>query len=158
MQGVSCFAYSNKLEIVSTGSIDHIVRIWTPFSPHQPVACLTSHTAGIVGLAIDELSHHLFSLAQDLVSIPVLVLHPLTLISSTQSLCVWDITEHYLLQTISVKFPFTQRQPDFGPSPLYILPLPSPTLTICCNEYMAKFTLTTTAGIENHVIDYVIDY
>ena len=62
-------------------------------------------------------------------------------ITLLQFLCVWDIREHHLLQTVSVKFPFTQRQPDFGPSPLLTLPLPSPTLNISCNEYMAKFTL-----------------
>lgn len=58
-----------------------------------------------------------------------------------QSLCVWDITEHYLLQTVSVKFPFTQRLPDFGPSPLSLLTLPSPTVTVSCNDYIARFSL-----------------
>ena len=60
---------------------------------------------------------------------------------SFQVLCAWDIHEHSLLQTVSVKFPFTQRLPDFGPSPLILLPLPHPTLTILCNEYIARYTL-----------------
>ena len=68
---MSCFSYSHHLEVVATGSLDHVVRLWTPFSPHQPVACLSSHTTGIVGVAIAESSHHLFSLARDLVSICV---------------------------------------------------------------------------------------
>lgn len=55
---------------------------------------------------------------------------------------MWDIREHHLLQMVSVKFPFTQRLPDFGPSPLTLLPHPSPTLTITCNEYIARYTLS----------------
>ena len=58
-----------------------------------------------------------------------------------QSLCVWDIREHHLLQTVTVKFPFTQRAPDFGTCPLLLLPLPSPTITISCNDYLARFPL-----------------
>lgn len=56
------------MEVVATGSMDHIVRLWTPFSPTQPVACLSCHTTGIVGVAISETSQHLFSLGRDLVS------------------------------------------------------------------------------------------
>jgi WD40 repeat protein len=133
--GVSCFAYSHRLEVLATGSLDHAVRLWTPFSPQHPVACLTSHTSGLVGVAIAEQPHLLFSLAQDL------------------SLCVWDIREHHLLQTISIKFPFTQRLPDFGPSPLSLLLLPSPTLTVSSNEYMAKFTLSAGAPSEGVRLD-----
>ena len=139
---MSCFSYSHHLEVVATGSLDHVVRLWTPFSPHQPVACLSSHTTGIVGVAIAESSHHLFSLARDLVSICITFhMNVSSLPILLQSLCVWDIREHNLLQTVSVKFPFTQRQPDFGPCPLLLLPLPSTTLIISCNEYLARFSL-----------------
>lgn len=68
VQGVSCFAYSHNLEVLATGGLDHMVRLWTPFSPQQPVAYLSHHTAGIVGVVIAEQPQHLFSLAQDLVS------------------------------------------------------------------------------------------
>ena len=69
LQGVSCFAYSHSLEVVATGSLDHNVRLWTPFSPQQPVATLSGHTTGIVGVTIAEHSQLLFSLARDLVSL-----------------------------------------------------------------------------------------
>ena len=67
-QGVSCFAYSHCLEVLATGSLDHVVRLWTPFSPQRPVACLTCHISAVVGVAIATEPRHLFSLAQDLVS------------------------------------------------------------------------------------------
>ena len=66
-QGVSCFSYSPSLEVLATGSLDHVVRLWTPFSPQQPVALLLSHATAVVGVAIAELTQHLYSLAQDLV-------------------------------------------------------------------------------------------
>ena len=136
------------------------MRLWTPFSPQHPIACLFSHIAGVVGVAIAEESRHLFSLAQDLVSsIHTHILHNRgkhsvsCSSSSTQSLCVWDIREHHLLQTVSVKFPFTQRLPDFGPSPLSLLPFPCPTLTVSCNEYIARFTLNLGIDeIETHLL------
>ena len=67
LQGVSCFSYSSILEVLATGSLDHMVRLWTPFSPHHPVALLTSHATAVVGVVIAELTQHLYSLAQDLV-------------------------------------------------------------------------------------------
>ena len=156
MQGVSCFSYSHALEVLATGSLDHLVRLWTPFTPQQPVAVLTGHSTAVVGLVIADISTQLFSLSQDLVSaassygtvvsvVPSSLFHthfPYTFLPlSFQMLCAWDIHEHSLLQTVSVKFPFTQRLPDFGPSPLVLLLLPHPTLTILCNEYIARYTL-----------------
>ena len=69
LQGVSCFSYSQALEVLATGSLDHMVRLWTPFTPQRPVAVLAGHNTAVVGLATAEHSGHLFSLSQDLVSV-----------------------------------------------------------------------------------------
>lgn len=69
LQGVSCFSYSQALEVLATGSLDHVVRLWTPFTPQRPAAVLSGHNTAVVGLAIAEHSGHLFSLSQDLVSV-----------------------------------------------------------------------------------------
>lgn len=55
--------------MLATGSLDHVVRLWTPFAPQRPVAVLSGHSTAVVGLAIAEHSGHLFSLSQDLVSV-----------------------------------------------------------------------------------------
>lgn len=55
-----------------------------------------------------------------------------------QVLCAWDIFEHVLVQKITVKFPFSQRLPDHGPSILHILQ-PTNSLCVLCNEYIAEF-------------------
>ena len=57
-----------------------------------------------------------------------------------QMLCAWDIREHSLVQMVTVKFPFSQRQPDFAPTVLSLLPS-STALTITCNEYIAIYRL-----------------
>ena len=57
---------------------------------------------------------------------------------SPQVLCAWDIFEHVLLQKITVKFLFSQRLPDHGPSILHILQLNN-SLCVLCNEYIAEF-------------------
>lgn len=62
-----------------------------------------------------------------------------------QVLCAWDVFEHDLLQTVSVKFPFSQRQPDYGPSILSLLP--THTLTITRNEYIAQFNIGVSEGL-----------
>ena len=62
-----------------------------------------------------------------------------------QILCAWDIKEYILLQKVNVKFPFSQRQPEYGPTVLTILP-PS-TLAITCNEYIGEYRLGTSGSV-----------
>lgn len=62
-----------------------------------------------------------------------------------QVLCAWDIFEHVLVQKITVKFPFSQRLPDHGPSVLHVLPTNS-SLCVLCNEYIAEFKVGSTTG------------
>ena len=64
---------------------------------------------------------------------------------SPQVLCAWDIFEHVLVQKISVKFPFSQRLPDHGPSVLHMMPYSS-SLYILCNEYIAEFKVGSATG------------
>ena len=62
-------------------------------------------------------------------------------------LCAWDIFGHELVQSISLKFPFSQRLPDFGSSILHSFSLN--TLTITCNEYIAELKLGMSLGVAN---------
>ena len=62
-----------------------------------------------------------------------------------QVLCAWDIFEHVLVQKITVKFPFSQRLPDHGPSILHVLQ-PTNSLCVLCNEYIAEFKVGSASG------------
>lgn len=64
---------------------------------------------------------------------------------TNQVLCAWDLREYTLIQTLTVKFPFTQRLPEFGPNPMSLLPN-SQTLVVICNEYIAEFKLGLTVS------------
>lgn len=41
-----------------------------------------------------------------------------------------------MVQSVSVKFPFSQQTPDFGPSPLHLRP--SHSLALLCNAFIAE--------------------
>ena len=75
------------------------------------------------------------------------ILHACTCTCFLQVLCAWDMFEHSLIQSISVKFPFIQRLPDYGPGVLSLLPPSHPhTLTVLCNEYIAELKLGEVGG------------
>ena len=69
---------------------------------------------------------------------------------SLQMLCAWDIKEHALVQMVTVKFPFSQRQPDFAATVLSLLPS-STALTLTCNEYIAIYRLGLERSSRNTV-------
>ncbi len=62
----------------------------------------------------------------------------------TKLLCAWDLYEHVLVQKIHVRFPFSQRLPDYGPSVLTLHTSHTPTLIVICNEYIAEFKVGAT--------------
>ncbi len=53
---------------------------------------------------------------------------------------MWDIRGHELVQSVPIRFPFTQRLPDFGPASLHLLQ--SDSLVVLCIEYLAELRLT----------------
>lgn len=61
--------------------------------------------------------------------------------------CAWDLREHVLLQTITIKLPFIQRLPDFGGKPLIVLPS-AESLVVISNEYTAELKLGLIMGGE----------
>ena len=55
--------------------------------------------------------------------------------------------ENVLIQTVTVKIPFTQRVPDFGNSPLFLLPSKQ-SLAVICSEFITEFKLGLEMGHE----------
>lgn len=66
-QGVECFDYSKRLNILVTGSADHQVRVWNPYVTHKPVAVLSGHATGVIGVMVHEGFRHVFSYSKDVV-------------------------------------------------------------------------------------------
>ena len=63
------FDHSKNLNILVTGSADHHVRLWNPYVTNKPVAILTGHATGVIGVAIHEGFLQVFSYSKDAVCI-----------------------------------------------------------------------------------------
>ena len=77
-RGVTVFAFSETVNLIVTGGLDCLVRLWNPYVPNQPLAILKGHSTPIIMLAISPLA----SVAGVVVSV-----------SSNESMKMWDIQD-----------------------------------------------------------------
>ncbi|KAK3594288.1 hypothetical protein CHS0354_017011 [Potamilus streckersoni] len=84
-KGVKCFDFSKEKNIIVTGGMDRIVRLWNPYVPGKPTAMLRGHGAPIFFLCIAEEENRIFSFSTD------------------KCLRVWDIQDHTCLLTVRPK-------------------------------------------------------
>lgn len=67
-QGIESFDHNKNLNILVTGSLDHVVRIWNPYVTAKPMAVLQGHATGVIGVKIHEGLVQVFSYSKDAVS------------------------------------------------------------------------------------------
>ena len=67
LQGIESFNHNKNLNILVTGSLDHMVRIWNPYVPSKPMAVLQGHATGVIGVKIHEGLVQVFSYSKDAV-------------------------------------------------------------------------------------------
>ncbi|XP_052794800.1 WD repeat-containing protein on Y chromosome-like [Mya arenaria] len=84
-KGVKCFDFSKDKNIIVTGGMDRIVRLWNPYVPGKPTAMLRGHSAPIFFLFVAEEENRIFSISTD------------------KCIKVWDIQDHMCLLTIRPK-------------------------------------------------------
>jgi WD40 repeat protein len=121
-KGISCFDYSNTWNVIATGSVDHVVRLWNPVSTSKPMALLKGHVTSVLDVFIHEELGQVLSYSQDL------------------TLKTWDLREYVCIQSVTWKYP-TAKQPDHGASVFFLSPLASNLLVLSCNQFMAEFKL-----------------
>lgn len=68
-----CFDFCHELDILATGSMDHVVRLWNPYVPSKPMAQLSVHTTSILDVVIAKDMGLIFSYSQDSVSFLVCI-------------------------------------------------------------------------------------
>ena len=61
LKGIESFDYNKNLNILVTGSLDHMVRIWNPVVTNKPMAFLDGHATGVIGVVIHEGLVQIFS-------------------------------------------------------------------------------------------------
>ncbi|KAJ8297801.1 hypothetical protein KUTeg_024332 [Tegillarca granosa] len=84
-KGVKCFSFSKDKNIIVTGGMDRIVRLWNPYVSLKPTAMLRGHNAPIFYLFIADEENRIFSISTD------------------RCVKVWDIQDHNCLLTIRPK-------------------------------------------------------
>ncbi|XP_032899089.1 uncharacterized protein LOC116984909 [Amblyraja radiata] len=81
-KGAKTFDFCKENNLVATGGLDKIVRLWNPHLPRRPIGMLQGHSSPVIFLNIDEGTHRLFSIALDKI------------------IKVWDIEDQICLVTV----------------------------------------------------------
>lgn len=82
-KGVLCFDYSNLLNIIVTGGMDYLLRVWNPYVNNKAIVLLKGHTKPINHVIINETKNQVIS------------------IDKGRSLRVYDLRDQSCLQQIS---------------------------------------------------------
>ncbi|KAK3093696.1 hypothetical protein FSP39_018996 [Pinctada imbricata] len=62
-KGVNCFDYCAKANIIATGGVDKVIRVWHPHIFSRPTGKLMGHLFTIVDICSNEKDQHLISLS-----------------------------------------------------------------------------------------------
>ncbi|XP_048734938.1 WD repeat-containing protein 64-like isoform X7 [Ostrea edulis] len=62
-KGVNCFDYCAKANIIATGGVDKVIRVWHPHIFSRPTGKLMGHLFTIVDICCNEKDQHLISLS-----------------------------------------------------------------------------------------------
>jgi WD40 repeat protein len=84
-KGVKTFDFSKSKNVIITGGMDRILRIWNPYVTAKPTGTLRGHNAPITYLRITEEEDRIYSVSMD------------------RCVKVWDIQDHNCLLTIRPK-------------------------------------------------------
>ncbi|XP_064637892.1 WD repeat-containing protein on Y chromosome-like [Lineus longissimus] len=84
-KGVKTFDFSKSKNVIVTGGMDRILRIWNPYVCAKPTGTLRGHNAPICYLKIAEEENRVYSVSTD------------------RCIKVWDISDHNILLTIRPK-------------------------------------------------------
>ncbi|XP_050415483.1 WD repeat-containing protein on Y chromosome [Patella vulgata] len=84
-KGVKCFDFSKEKNIIVTGGMDRIIRMWNPYVFGKPTGMLRGHNAPIFYLFIGEEDNRMYSISTD------------------KCIKVWDIQDQNCLVTIRPK-------------------------------------------------------
>ncbi|KAJ8028511.1 WD repeat-containing protein on Y chromosome [Holothuria leucospilota] len=84
-KGVKTFDYSKEKNMIITGGMDRLIRIWNPYVPSKPTGMLRGHNAPIFSLFIASDENRVYSISQD------------------KTIKVWDIKDQVCMLTVRPK-------------------------------------------------------
>ncbi|KAJ7987525.1 hypothetical protein DPEC_G00327400 [Dallia pectoralis] len=81
-RGILCFDYSPELNILVSGGLDGIVRVWNPYLNHCAIAQMKGHSTGITHILVNGEDNKVISISQD------------------KNVRVWDLEDCACLQNV----------------------------------------------------------
>lgn len=79
--GVTCFAYDQESQMLATGGLDFLLRLWHPMIPQKPKFIFTGHCYKIIIIFVQDNADKIYSMDE------------------SKTIKVWDYHEETLLQT-----------------------------------------------------------
>ncbi|PAA57634.1 hypothetical protein BOX15_Mlig027962g1 [Macrostomum lignano] len=123
-RGVECFDIARGINLLVTGSPDHLVRFWNPYVPSKPTALMEGHNNSVLSVRIHERHGYIVSYARD------------------GAIKVWDIRAQRCVQTVIVRIPYavSDKMPEHMACPL-TLHVPSNTVYLTSNDNIVQYRL-----------------
>ncbi|XP_046309910.2 WD repeat-containing protein on Y chromosome-like [Marmota monax] len=84
-KGVKAFFFCRRKNLLLTGGLDQIIRVWNPHLPGKPTGLLRSHTAPVIYIHLSSEDNKIFSMSTD------------------NTVKIWDLETHSCLFTASSK-------------------------------------------------------
>ncbi|XP_025035806.2 EF-hand calcium-binding domain-containing protein 8 [Pelodiscus sinensis] len=84
-KGVLCFDYSPEMNVLVTGGLDPLVRIWNPFVTNSPITLMKGHVTAVTRIIVNGRRNTIISISKD------------------KNIRVWDLLDHFCLQSIPGK-------------------------------------------------------
>ncbi|XP_028397733.1 WD repeat-containing protein 64-like [Dendronephthya gigantea] len=84
-KGVKTFDFSREKNVIVTGGMDRLIRLWNPYVPSKPTGILRGHTAPICYLYVSTEDSRIFSVSTD------------------KTVKVWDLNDQSVLYSVGGK-------------------------------------------------------
>ncbi|XP_054979971.1 WD repeat-containing protein on Y chromosome-like [Sorex araneus] len=84
-KGVKAFSFCRRKNLLLTGGMDRIIRVWNPYLPGKPIGLLKSHTAPVLYIHVSAEDNKIFSMSTD------------------NTVKIWDLDSHDCLFSASAK-------------------------------------------------------
>ncbi|KAM9120871.1 EF-hand calcium-binding domain-containing protein 8 isoform 2-T2 [Pangshura tecta] len=81
-KGILCFDYSPEMNVLVTGGLDPLVRIWNPFVTNNPITLMKGHVTAVTHIIVNGKRNTILSISKD------------------KNIRVWDLLDHFCLQSI----------------------------------------------------------